>query len=118
MAGKVIERAAWTYAAAPTDRWSGEWEGGPHGAGISVIFNHTEAVGGGPRLHSHPYPETFIIRKGRARFTVGDEVFEAEAGQIVVAPANVPHKFQNAGPGPLENIDIHEAGLFETTWLE
>lgn len=118
MAGKVIERAAWAYRATPADRWSGEWERGPEGAGISVIFNHTEVIGAGPRLHSHPYPETFIIRKGRARFTVGGEVFEAEAGQIVVAPAGVPHKFENAGPGPLENIDIHEAGMFETIWLE
>ena len=46
------------------------------------------------------------------------EVIDASAGQIIVCPANVPHKFENLGPGLLEQIDIHEAGRFETEWLE
>jgi hypothetical protein len=29
----------------------------------------------------------------------------------------VPHGFKNAGPGPLEMIDIHESGKFITEWL-
>ncbi|WP_442874189.1 cupin domain-containing protein [Devosia sp. SL43] len=58
------------------------------------------------------------MRNGRARFTVGDETVEAVAGQIVVCPANVPHKFENLGPELLEQIDIHEARAFETEWLE
>ena len=118
MQGKVIDKAAWADATVGIDNWRGEFEGGAHGAGISVIFVHTEKIGGGPRLHKHPYPETFIIRNGRVRFTVGDEPIEASAGQIVVCPANVPHKFENLGPGLLEQIDIHEAGAFETIWLE
>jgi mannose-6-phosphate isomerase-like protein (cupin superfamily) len=52
------------------------------------------------------------------RFTVGAETVDAVAGQILVCPANVPHKFENLGPGLLEQIDIHEAGAFETVWLE
>jgi mannose-6-phosphate isomerase-like protein (cupin superfamily) len=99
-------------------RMEGEFVGGPHGAGISVIFFRTEQVGYGPKLHTHPYPETFIVRTGRALFTVGEISIEAVAGQIVVAPASVPHKFANLGPGVLESIDIHEAGQFETAWLE
>lgn len=58
------------------------------------------------------------MRVGRARFTVGDRIIDAEAGQIVVAPANVPHKFENLGPGRLETTDLHEAGAFSTEWLE
>ena len=96
----------------------GEWQGEAHGAGICVIVNHFERIGAGPRLHSHPYAETFVIRAGRALFTVGDATFEANAGDILVAPANTPHRFANLGPGPLATIDIHERGTFSTTWLE
>lgn len=96
----------------------GEWQGGASGAGICIIADRIDAVGGGPRLHTHPYVETFIVRLGRGLFTVGEQQIVAEQGQIVVVPANVPHKFTNPGPGPFEKISIHEAGTFETIWLE
>ena len=75
-------------------RWHGEFEGGGFGAGISVIFFSKPQIGAGPRLHQHPYPETFIIRSGRALFTVADEVIEAHAGQILFVPAFTPHKLR------------------------
>lgn len=100
------------------EKFHGEWQGGAHGANICVIVNHFDRVGAGPRLHSHPYAETFVIRSGRALFTVGESTFEAGPGEILVAPANTPHKFENLGPGPLETIDIHESGTFSTKWLE
>jgi mannose-6-phosphate isomerase-like protein (cupin superfamily) len=118
MTGKVVNKAEWADAAEAKDHWRGEFEGGAYGANICVIFVRTEKIGDGPRLHRHPYPETFIVRNGRVRFTVGDETIDAVAGQIVVCPANVPHKFANLGPDLLEQIDIHEAGTFETIWLE
>jgi mannose-6-phosphate isomerase-like protein (cupin superfamily) len=96
----------------------GEWQGDGHGAGICVIVNHIERIGAGPRLHTHPYAETFVIRSGRARFTLGETTIEAGAGDILVAPAGTPHKFENLGPDPLETIDIHENGSFITNWLE
>ena len=83
-----------------------------------MIFVSLDEPGGGPRLHRHPYPETFIVRKGSALFTVGDEQILASAGQMIVVPANTPHKFTNPGPGPLETTDIHENGTFVTEWLE
>lgn len=96
----------------------GEWQGAAHGAGICVIANRIDVHGGGPRLHKHPYPEVFVIRRGSALFTVGSDMIEAKEGSIVVAPADTPHKFQNLGPGPLETIDIHQNGSFVTEWLE
>lgn len=118
MAGKVIDKASWADATAGSGNWRGEFEGGAYGAGICVIFVRTETIGDGPRLHKHPYPETFLVRNGNVRFTVGAETIDATAGQIVVCPAHVPHKFENLGPGLLEQIDIHEGGSFETIWLE
>lgn len=111
----VINRDAWADA---PEGWHGEWEGRHAGAGISVIFFSSERIGAGPRLHTHPYPETFIVRQGRARFTVGEQTVEAQAGQILVVPAGTPHKFENLGPGLLETTDIHASDGFVTEWLE
>ncbi len=111
----MIDREDW---ADDPEHWQGELQGAAHGANISVIFSRLPEAGGGPRLHRHPYPETFIIRSGEALFTVGDQEIRAAAGQIVVVPPNTPHKFSNAGPAPLETIDIHESGTFITEWLE
>ena len=111
----LIEREQW---AEKPDVWQGEFQGGAYGAAVSVVFFTTDRIGGGPKLHRHPYAETFIIRTGRALFTVGDRRIEAKAGQIVVAPANMAHKFENLGPGRLETTDLHVAGAFATEWLE
>jgi mannose-6-phosphate isomerase-like protein (cupin superfamily) len=99
-------------------RFAGEWQGGESGAQICVIANLIEEVGAGIGLHKHPYAETFVVRKGSVSFTIGTETVEAHEGQIIVVPAGVPHGFRNAGPGPLEMIDIHESGHFITEWLD
>ena len=74
--------------------------------------------GSGPKLHSHPYAEIFVVQEGEAIFTVGDAEIEARGGQILIAPAGVPHKFINTGGGPLRQLDIHLSDRFETEWLE
>lgn len=74
--------------------------------------------GGSVRLHKHPYKEIFIIQEGVSTFTVGAETLEAHAGQVVIVPANMPHKFRNAGDQPLKQVDIHTNKEFITIWLE
>ena len=100
----LLDRADW---AERPDAWKGEFDGKRFGTNVSVIFYTTDEVGRGPRLHRHAYDEVFIVREGRALFTVGDRQIEAVAGQIVFGPANVPHTFVNLGPGRLETTDIH-----------
>ncbi|MGB3812298.1 MAG: cupin domain-containing protein [Shinella sp.] len=100
----LLERAQW---AEKPDVWKGEFEGKRFGTNVSVVFYTTDEPGRGPPLHRHPYDEVFIVREGRALFTVGDQQLEATAGQIVFGPANVPHKFINLGPGRLETTDLH-----------
>ncbi|CAN7367741.1 cupin domain-containing protein [Phyllobacterium sp. LjRoot231] len=111
----VIDRDVWAEG---PEHWQGEITGKPYGTNVSVVFYSSDRIGGGPKLHTHPYTETFIVRKGNARFTVGDEIIDAHEGQIVVSPANTPHKFENIGPGRLETIDIHANEVFITEWLE
>jgi len=74
--------------------------------------------GDGPSLHSHPYEEVFVIQAGEVTFTVGDATIEATGGQIVIAPAGIPHKFINSGKTPLRSINIHPISRMITEWLE
>lgn len=115
---RIVERSEWANPTVAANVWRGLFHGQNYGANIAIVFTSTSDIGEGPRLHKHPYVETFIIRTGRARFTIGDSSIDVSEGQIVVCPADTPHKFANLGPGLLEQIDIHEAGTFETVWLE
>ena len=74
---------------------------------VTVLAFGTDELGAGPRLHVHPYDEVFVVQQGRARFFVGDRVIEAGAGEIVLGPAGLPHRFVNLGPGRLQTTDIH-----------
>lgn len=76
-------------------------------AGITLIRYVTDVVGEGPAMHVHPYDEVFVITEGRARFTVGDQTIDASTGDVILGPANIPHGFQNLGPGRLDSLDIH-----------
>jgi mannose-6-phosphate isomerase-like protein (cupin superfamily) len=97
--------------------WTENYQELPGGAGISIILESTTQAGVGPRLHQHPCAETFFIRRGTATFTVGGETFEGHAGQILVVPANTPHKFAT-GPDGYEAVHIHANSEFVTDWLE
>lgn len=98
--------------------WAENLQGKPYGAGLSIILESTDEAGSGPRLHRHPYPETFVIRLGRAMFTVGGQELLGSAGQIIVVPADTPHKFRTLGPGRFESVNIHASEIFITEWLE
>ena len=74
--------------------------------------------GGSVRLHKHPYKEIFIIQEGISTFTVDSTTLEAHAGQIVIVPAGVPHKFTNNSDRQLMQVDIHVNKEFITDWLE
>lgn len=89
---------------------------GPHGghvlgqalgAGVTILAYGNDSPGQGPVLHVHPYDEVFVILEGRARFYVGDQVIDAEAGDVVLGPRGLPHRFENLGPGRLQTLDVH-----------
>ncbi len=111
----VLHRADW---ANDEHAWNGHFEGRDLGTGVTVLFYVTDTVGEGPRWHVHPYDEVFIVRAGHALFTVGDQRIEAEAGDILLGPANIPHKYHNLGPGRLETTDIHLSESWIQTNLE
>ena len=94
------------------------FEGSQYGD-TNVSFLLLEAPpGDGPSLHSHPYEEVFVIQAGQVTFTVGDATIEAIGGQIVIAPAGIPHKFVNSGKALLRSINIHPNSRMITEWLQ
>ena len=86
-------------------------------ANVCVILVDMQP-GEGVRLHSHPYEEVFVVQEGQATYTVGAQTLEVKAGQIVIVPPAVPHKFVNSGTSPLRQVDIHVSPRFQTDWLE
>jgi len=96
---------------------SGNLVGEDHGASISLILDESEP-GGGPRLHRHPYDETWVVIEGSLTFHAGDERFAANAGDVIVVPPDMPHGFTNDGPARSKLVCIHAHPTFETEWLE
>ena len=102
----------------PFDGFTWEFQGYQYGD-TNVSFIIVEAQPGeGVKLHSHPYEEVFIVQEGQATYTVGNNTMQVRAGQIVIAPPHVPHKFVNSGTTMLRQVDIHVSPRFITTWYD
>lgn len=102
----------------PYDGNTYEFQGFQH-QDTNVSFIWVDMPPGGTiRLHKHPYEEIFIIQEGMATFTVGSVTLDARAGQVIIVPAEVPHKFMNLSDQRLKQIDIHVNRQFVTDWLE
>lgn len=110
---EVIRRTEPLPGASRTVRF----EGHDHGSGVSFFVVDNDP-GQGPRLHVHPYTETWVIREGEAEFTVGKDKTRAAAGDIVVGGANIPHKFVNVGTGRLQMVCIHACDRIVQDWVD
>jgi mannose-6-phosphate isomerase-like protein (cupin superfamily) len=96
---------------------TGNLKGADHGATISLILDHSEP-GDGPRLHKHPYDETWVVIEGHLTFQAGDQQLDAGPGDILIVPPEMPHKFTSNGPGRCHLVCIHANPTFVTEWLE
>jgi mannose-6-phosphate isomerase-like protein (cupin superfamily) len=66
---------------------------------------------------TNTYEEIFTIQEGVATLR---SIWHAgsKRRQIILVPAEVPHKFMNLSDKPLKQIDIHVNKQFITDWLE
>ena len=96
---------------------TGNLKGADHGATISLILDHS-APGQGPRLHRHPYDETWVVIDGNLTSQNGEGHLKAGPGDIVIVPLGAPHKFVNDGPGRSQLVCIHANPTMVTEWLE
>lgn len=80
--------------------------GAEHGADISMFWVNT-APGAGPGSHWHPYSETWVVIRGQAKITAGEQTLSAVAGDIVTVAPRTIHSFKNSGTETLEMLCIH-----------
>lgn len=67
-------------------------------AGQYSVVMSTTPSGGGPPLHVHKHEdELFYVLKGRYLFRSGEKEIEAEEGDLIFLPRNIPHTFKNVG---------------------
>ena len=94
---------------------------------VAVFEGHDEAPvsfyvteferGEGTPLHLHPYPELFLVERGTALFSAGDDEFPVEGGNFVLVPADTPHRYVGAGDEPVRVVSVHPSGTIEQTNL-
>jgi quercetin dioxygenase-like cupin family protein len=84
---------------------------------VSLMLG-TLLPGEGPPWHRHPYDEVFVVSEGHARFTIGEDVVESSIGEIVIARAGVPHRFENTGDSVLRMTAVHVAPKVVIEWID
>ena len=61
--------------------------------------------------------ETFLVRRGRLSFLLGEDVFDLGPGDFVRAPPGVRHGFANLSGEPVELLVSFHPGGFETLFV-
>ena len=81
--------------------------GEDHGLGMCLIVAEYPPGAETPS-HRHPNSSAIFVREGRGMFKVGDKELVAEAGDIVLVPANAWHSFRNDGDAWLRVVGADE----------
>jgi mannose-6-phosphate isomerase-like protein (cupin superfamily) len=82
-----------------------------HRLGVAEITipPHTD----GPPQHRHgQHDEGFYVASGVARFTVGEDSYDAPAGTLVMVPPGVPHTFANVSDEPAVLVNTFTPDLY------
>lgn len=68
--------------------------GAPDGAPHFAMRKFSMGEGGGMPLHTNAVEHEQYVLAGRASITVGDEVHEVTAGDVLYIPAGTPHGYR------------------------
>src|SRR5579875_2176790 len=79
------------------------------GVGEITIAPHTQ----GPPQHRHAqHDEGFYVVAGTARFTVGEQTYDAPPRTLVMVPPGAPHTFENPGDEPVVLLNTFTPDLY------
>jgi quercetin dioxygenase-like cupin family protein len=82
-----------------------------HRLGIAEITIAPHVAG--PPQHRHGrHDEGFYVVAGTARFTVGEDTYDAPAGTLVMVPPGAPHTFANASDEPAVLLNTFTPDLY------
>lgn len=73
-------------------------EEGPHFALRRFVMQ----PGGGMPRHTNAVEHEQYVLRGRARVSIGEEIHEVKAGDVVFIPAGTPHSYDALGEEPFE----------------
>jgi len=91
--------------------------GAQTGGAWSMIQQVTPPASG-PPMHCHTREdEGFWVVEGKFLFVVGDQRIEANPGDFLLAPRNIPHTFLNIGDVPAKAIVIMSPAGMEDFFL-
>lgn len=83
---------------------------------FSLIFIEVHK-GNEPPPHTHKNEdENYYILEGRVKFWVGDDVFDAKAGDFIHLPKNIPHRFELQSECVKELMWMTPTGLEKWFW--
>jgi hypothetical protein len=68
-------------------------------------------------VHQHEDEYSYVL-EGEVGFEVGDEVFTAQAGQLVAKPRGIWHAFWNAADEPARVLEVISPAGFERYFRE
>ena len=76
-------------------------------SGNMLVGLNTLRPGQGQPLHDHPDQDKFyFVLEGNGRFTVDGSSQVCGAGELILAPAGVPHGVSNEADAPLTFITV------------
>ena len=87
--------------------------------GDMYTFESTRVKNGGPSLHVHAdQDEWWYILDGAFKVKVGEDLFEAKAGDSVFGPRGIPHTFSKISEGTAKMIiTFQPAGKMEEFFI-
>jgi len=86
--------------------------------GQYALLRATERKGLEPPPHTHTKEdETFLILEGEVTYTVGNQTFNAKAGDVMFLPKNIQHSFK-IKTETLETLMLLTPGGFENYFIE
>jgi hypothetical protein len=77
---------------------TGNLKGADHGATVSLILDHSEPCHG-PRLHRHPYDETWVVVEGNLTFQPAATTTTRDRGTLSSPRLACRTSSQTMGPG-------------------
>ncbi|MFC1491522.1 cupin domain-containing protein [Nitrospinota bacterium] len=66
--------------------------------GKNLMMLRVEREAGVVNAHSHPNEQIIYLLEGKAKFRLGDEERDIEAGQVIHVPSNLPHRIETLTP--------------------
>lgn len=71
-----------------------------------ALRRFTMEKGGGMPRHTNTVEHEQYVLRGRARISIGAEIFEVGSGDVVFIPEGVVHSYENLGEEPFEFLCI------------